>query len=205
MRPIKLFFFDTETTGVQPLGRIIEFWYIIVEFDLETHEQTIKVSESLRFKPFSEIPEWATKVHWITNDDVKDCPRFIEAFLTKFVLLAKEMDYIIGHNVNFDMEMIELECEDYLKSRPDKRTKFKAWSEETRKKLLDTMLASVELCEIPGKYWFKWPKLQELHVKLFHEEFSGAHGAMADIEATARCFFELHLRGLMKISADPFL
>ena len=62
------------------------------------------------------------------------------------------MDYIIGHNVNFDMEMIELECEDYLKSRPDKRTKFKAWSEETRKKLLDTMLASVELCEIPGKY-----------------------------------------------------
>ena len=204
MRPIKLFFFDTETNGLQPNGRIVEFGYIICEYDIETCIQTISTSESLRFKPFSEIPEACTKVHWITNDDVKDCPRFIEAFLTKFVVLAKEMDYIIGHNVNFDMDMIEAECGDYLKSRPDKRAKFQVWKEETRAKLLDTMLASIELCNLPWKRWPKWPKLQELHVKLFWQEFDGAHWAMADIEATARCFFELLNRGLMKVSPNPF-
>jgi len=37
----------------------------------------------------------------------------------------------------------------------------------------------------------KWPKLIELHEKLFNEPFANAHDAMADISATRRCFFEL--------------
>ena len=54
------------------------------------------------------------------------------------------------------------------------------------------MLASTNYCAIPGSYGkFKWPKLQELYVKLFNEKFEGAHDALADIEATVKCYFEL--------------
>ena len=44
---------------------------------------------------------------------------------------------------------------------------------------------------------FKWPKLTELHVKLFGEAFAEAHNASADVEATARCFLELIRLGVI--------
>jgi hypothetical protein len=53
------------------------------------------------------------------------------------------------------------------------------------------MEASTDFCKIQGYYGYKWPKLSELHIKLFGEDFDGAHDALADIEATARCFWEM--------------
>jgi len=38
---------------------------------------------------------------------------------------------------------------------------------------------------------FKWPTLEELHQKLFSEDFPDAHNAAADVVATARCFLEM--------------
>ena len=38
---------------------------------------------------------------------------------------------------------------------------------------------------------FKWPTLTELHQKLFNKGFGEAHDAAYDVDATARCFFEL--------------
>jgi DNA polymerase III subunit alpha len=60
-------------------------------------------------------------------------------------------------------------------------------------KTLDTQLEATDYCALPGgrggKY--KWPKLEELHHKLFGTKFDEAHNAVADVEATTRCFFEL--------------
>jgi len=48
------------------------------------------------------------------------------------------------------------------------------------------------MLKIPDPKWgYKWPKLQELHNHLFGESFEEAHNAMADIEATKKCFIEL--------------
>jgi DNA polymerase-3 subunit alpha len=44
-----------------------------------------------------------------------------------------------------------------------------------------------------GKY--KLPNLTELHAYLFGVPFAEAHNASADVEATARCFFELLRKG----------
>jgi len=49
-----------------------------------------------------------------------------------------------------------------------------------------------------GKYGkYKWPKLMELHTKLFSVGFEEAHDAIADIRATAKCFFELQRLGII--------
>ena len=53
------------------------------------------------------------------------------------------------------------------------------------------MESSTGYCRIPGPYGYKWPKLSELHRKLFGEDFAEAHNAAADIQATERCFREL--------------
>jgi DNA polymerase III subunit epsilon len=58
-----------------------------------------------------------------------------------------------------------------------------------------TMQATTDFCKIQGPYGYKWPSLPELHFKLFRETFDEAHDAMVDINATARCFWELRKLG----------
>lgn len=60
--------------------------------------------------------------------------------------------------------------------------------------VLDTCTEdTAALCQIPGGRGgkFKLPTLTELHEFLFNQPFAEAHNATADVEATARCFFEL--------------
>ena len=66
-----------------------------------------------------------------------------------------------------------------------------------KKKSYCTMQSSIDFCKIPGKYGYKYPKLQELYKKLFGSEFENAHDAMSDIEATEKCFWELRKRKLI--------
>ena len=70
-------------------------------------------------------------------------------------------------------------------------------------KTIDFLLALPHICTMSSTTDFvqaswnsyygewKWPKLQELHFKLFKTHFENAHNAMADVEATIKCFFEL--------------
>ena len=62
-----------------------------------------------------------------------------------------------------------------------------------------TMKTSTELCAIPGRYGFKWPTLAELHQRLFGTIPAGAHAAGSDVEACARCFFEMKRLGLIPL------
>jgi hypothetical protein len=57
------------------------------------------------------------------------------------------------------------------------------------------MTTTTNLLRLPGPYGFKWPKLEELHAFLFETGYDCAHDASRDVEACARCFFELRRRG----------
>lgn len=59
------------------------------------------------------------------------------------------------------------------------------------------MKSTTDYCAIEGYYGYKWPKLSELHIKLFGYDFEEAHNAAADIDATAKCFWELRKRKLI--------
>jgi len=60
-----------------------------------------------------------------------------------------------------------------------------------KKNRICTMKQSVRYCKIPGRYGYKWPKLSELHIELFGEDFKEAHDATVDINATAKCFWKM--------------
>ncbi|MGB5134457.1 MAG: hypothetical protein WBN89_04710 [Prochlorococcaceae cyanobacterium] len=53
------------------------------------------------------------------------------------------------------------------------------------------------LCQLPGRYGYKWPRLNELHRHLFGRGMGAAHNALVDVQACARCFFELQRRGVI--------
>ena len=70
-RPIV--FFDLETTGVDTAkDRIVEISMVKVMPDGEEIVKTRKINPGIH------IPEEATAIHGITDEDVKDCPTFAQ-------------------------------------------------------------------------------------------------------------------------------
>ena len=174
---MKLFFFDTETTWTNPIrNRIIQFWGIFWEFNTETFEFLEEKRVNQLICVDEKIPEEAVAVHWLRNEDLENY-WYIDEYLQGFVDLINDADYVIGHNVYFDAEMISAEC----------RLNGIIFNPEMIKRI-DTMRPSTELVNGRGG---KWPKLIELYRFLFWKEFENAHDAMADIDATKDCFVEL--------------
>ncbi|WP_292368560.1 hypothetical protein [Methanoregula sp. UBA64] len=65
----------------------------------------------------------------------------------------------------------------------------------------------VPWCKLSSKSGrgYKWPTLNELHLRLFQEEFTDSHNAGADVEACARGYFELKKkRGIIPQGSPEF-
>lgn len=191
--------FDTETTGLPKSGKpldeqphIVQLAYILAEYDTETYQYWIMETEDIICDPGVQIPEEVSKIHGITNEIAEKHPVFGKQ-AGEFFRLALQVDFVVGHNIDFDMKMVMIEAQ---RIWPDEN-KRNAWHKEVDEKALCTMQSSIKMCQLPfpsGRAGYKWPKLQELHKFLFDKEFDSAHNAVADIEATMRCFIELHKR-----------
>lgn len=95
-----IIFFDLETTGVNIThDKIVELSYIKI-FPNGTEEE-----KTIRINPGCHIPEEATAVHHITDDDVKDCPMFKD--VAKNLSKVFEGCDIAGFNSNrFDIPLL---------------------------------------------------------------------------------------------------
>ena len=132
------------------------------------------------------VPADASRVHGITTERANREGVDLESVLIKFKELVDQADYIVAHNISFDEKIVGAE---FL--RKGVRTDFE------RKPKLCTMQASTDYCKLPGPYGYKWPKLSELHIKLFGKDFEEAHDAAVDINATEKCFWEMRKIGLI--------
>ena len=105
-----LVFFDLETTGINiTKDRIVEISYLKITPDGKEECKTRRVN------PQIPIPEQATAVHGITNDDVKDCPTFKE--LAKSLAVQIEGCDLAGFNSNrFDIPVL---VEEFLRAGVD--------------------------------------------------------------------------------------
>ncbi|NVP17871.1 3'-5' exonuclease [Candidatus Gracilibacteria bacterium] len=191
---MKIFVFDTETTGfinkketdldLQP--RIVQFAGILG--NLENGKFIEEKRINILINPKMPIPYASSQVHHIYDIDVKNAPT-IEEVINDILEHITLPDVIIGHNIEYDEDVLKIELK-----RLEMEYKYKP------KQVLCTMKTTVDFCSIQGNgERFKYPKLGELHKKLFGEYFIGAHDAMVDVEATLRCFIELNKIGVIKI------
>ena len=88
---------------------------------------------------------------------------------------------LVAHNMNFDEKIVGAEF-----------LRIGMHNPIPEKRKICTMETSTNFCTLSGPYGYKWPKLAELHEKLFHTGFEEAHNAANDINATAKCFWELN-------------
>lgn len=98
-----IIFFDLETTGVNIThDKIVEISYIKIFPNGSEEENTIRIN------PGCHIPEEATAVHHITDEDVKNCPMFKD--VAKKLSKVFEGCDIAGFNSNrFDIPLLSEE------------------------------------------------------------------------------------------------
>ena len=183
--------YDTETTGL-PRNWKLDYthsdnWPRVVQIAWQIHDDMGKLVEAVNYLVQPEgfnIPFDAERVHGISTELAKKEGQPLAFVLQKFREACDKVEFIVGHNVGFDNNVMSAE---YYRQTPE--TPFLR-----SKSIIDTCTEqTAELCKLPGgrggKY--KVPKLIELHVFLFGNAFAEAHNATADVEATARCFLEL--------------
>ena len=182
--------FDTETTGLPKNWRApisdTENWPRCVQLAWQVHDELGNLIESKSYivKPDNfDIPYESEKIHGISTLLAEKEGIELDNILNEFNISISKSKFIIGHNVNFDLNVIG--CEFYRRN---------IVSNIESSDVLDTCTElTAELCKIPGGRGgkFKLPTLTELHEFLFQSSFQEAHNASADVEATTRCFLEL--------------
>lgn len=181
--------FDTETTGLPknynaPLTDF-ENWPRLVQlaWQLHANDGSLISSENFIVKPEGfTIPFNSQKIHGISTQRALEEGHELTTVLEKFTADVKKTKAVIGHNVEFDNNIVG--CE-YLRT-----SKHNILADT---KAIDTKEEATDFTAIPGGRGgkFKWPTLTELHTKLFGIPFDDAHDAAFDVDATAKCFFGL--------------
>lgn len=191
--------FDTETTGLPKKYNAkwndLDNWPRLAQFAFMLIDDKGNELESCStlIKPDGwEIPK--EKFFIDNNMSTERCEaEGVDIFpvLRRFQDLLKQSNYKVSHNINFDNGIVGSEI-----VRAGITHQLFQY-----KKGLCTMAKTTSYCAIPfaNGRGTKWPKLEELHEKLFGMTFSGAHDALEDVRATGRCLIECINKGIIKV------
>ncbi len=194
-------FFDTETTGLPlnwnaPTGDV-DNWPRLVQIAWSIYEDGRHVkSRDVIIKPEDYvIPADTAQIHGITTERALKEGFEIQPILQEFKEIISNADFLVAHNMGFDEKIMSAEflragMKNFMDGNPS--TGLRA------RKAICTKEISTAFCAIAnGRGGFKWPKLSELHAKLFNTHFQDYHNARADVDATAKCFWEMKRRNII--------
>jgi DNA polymerase-3 subunit epsilon len=164
---------DTETTGLKP-----ENGHRIVEIGAVELIDNIKTGKTFQayINPEMEMDEHVIKVHGITNEFLKDKPKFIDV-ADDFIKFITDSELVI-HNADFDIKFLNKELNDINKG--------KIWD------YIDNAICTLKL----DRRLFAEEKKHKLDdickrfdISTEHRTF---HGALLDSELLAECFIKIN-------------
>ena len=206
---MRVLVFDTETTGLPKTKimsqdtlnlwpHIVQFSYVIYDINLNdivgSSNNIVKLGEGVI------IPEESVNIHGITNDISNMKGTHINIILKDFFYHLRNVDLLVGHNVSFDINMVKIELMRmiYLNEIQDETKLYKTDLHllTNFKNICCTLKDSIQLCKIEtldkyGKPYFKYPKLVELHKKLFETTPNNLHNSFNDILVPLRCYVKM--------------
>ena len=110
----------------------------------------------------------------------------INHVLTELTEDIKLCDYVVAHNIEFDLDILG----HYF-------TKLYGENPFRSKSKICTMKSTINYCAIPNNYGYKYPKLSELYNKLFGYQIKNSHNAEIDVLHTLKCFNKLQNIGVL--------
>lgn len=193
---------DCETTGLPPKKADYKVDFMnypyVVTFAYKINDDVTQ--EFIINQEGRPIPPEATAIHGITDEMAAASKHTLFDVLTRFMEESKNCHYTVGHNIFFDTSTIKANVLRLIQlegATPD----FFAQLEEllSKERRICTMFSTIKFCGLNGK----WPKLTELHQKLFGCAFDGAHTSGGDVDATRKCFLELVKMGIIILTPIP--
>lgn len=197
---------DTETSGLPKMrfgkykyysynelnkydsSRLVQLAYQI--FDKK--EKLIK-SENKIIKPDNFIiSDDIIKIHGITNKIANEKGITIPDILKTFYQDLQTIDIIVGHNIQFDKQIIFSESYRY--------SQFNVISLLKKKTCICTSILMTPLCKLPSietKYIYKSPSLIEAYQHLFKSNPDISHDAFYDVVTCSKIFFYLKDNGFL--------
>lgn len=188
--------FDTETTGLPRDYRapLTDFdnWPRVVQISwqlLNSDGSLDRYGDYIIRPDGFDIPFNAAAIHGITTEKAQRLGVPLQVALNHFLKDLEDSNIVVGHNIEFDINILGCEL---LRLGIDTGL--------TKMPTIDTTHAGTDFCKLPGGRGggYKYPKLDELHQALFKKGFGEAHNAIADVEATARCFVRMCELGLIE-------
>ncbi len=185
-----ILFIDLETTGL-PRSRNVSWrdvgnWPRIVTISWALHhnggERFVQRDHVVRPDGYV-IPPESTRIHGISTEHARRVGVPVDNVLNRLIddLRRHRPTLLVAHNMDFDRNILLAEI-----------VRSGAPLDIERLPVHCTMITSTNICRIPGRHGdYKWPTLLELHRELFGKEFMGQHDASADVQACARCYFEI--------------
>jgi DNA polymerase-3 subunit epsilon len=175
-------FFDTETTGF-PREDFTPEIVQIAAIVQDTESLRVLHELNLIVTPHGIVPDDIAAIHGITTELARKVGVHYGEAHGMFVELLEKADMVVAHNLEFDMQMLELNWTSAF---------FKA-SECLQ---YCTMRESIDIVALPpGEYHkvdyskHKPPKLREAYEFFTGQSLQNAHDAMADVRACRDVYF----------------
>jgi hypothetical protein len=162
---------DTETADLN--GDIIQLAYIIVDKNqkiIKTFNKYIKD----RISTYESI-----LIHNITIDTLRTKGEDFYCVLNEFIKDLETINYIVGHNVNYDLRAIINNLRKYdFNIKTSNKHNYNIFNQI---KIFDTFLISKK-------------SLNNLYIELYNMPIVNAHDALADVMATYKCYIKIGLQ-----------
>ena len=191
--------FDTETTGFSPVkNEIVQLSYILYNTQSQTVIYATQQGRDI-VKINGRIPKQTSDVHGITKNMTLD-KRPIKEHIDEFIYYCDQATTLVGHNIGFDIRMIEGQINKIIRDFPEEAdkyndflTRFQIIGKNLPVSAFCTMKNSKNICDKSNAIQkIKNKKLVEVHQLLFDEDVGGTlHNALVDISVTLRVFLKL--------------
>lgn len=200
---------DTETTGLittqktdnetNDLPRVLQIAWLLLDSQgklLRSHNRFI-----LQDQP---IPATSTRIHRIDHAVIQQNGESPQEVWTDFLSDLENCDYLVAHNIDFDIQVIQGELKRHRINNPF-----------AGKKLICTMKEGKNCCRIPSDdgNGFRYPDLEELYKIVFFERLTGPpitglHNAFVDASITAKIFIKMLEKDQIQLAdanQEPFV
>lgn len=199
--------FDVETSGLIPKGEpaldlcpyILQLSFIVFNVETLTVEQ--KYNNYINIPSKVKILPEIEKLTGITRAKCNSGVVVVEALNALYDAYIK-CSKVIAHNIEFDSKMVRIE----LARNPGRKTLHlcelltRGFELANKKERYCTMGNSIELCSIVVEaidrkgqtyQYKKFPKLSELHQKLFGVIPENLHDSMVDTMVCLKCYMKM--------------
>ena len=189
-----LLFFDIESTGLNIVSdSMIELSFVKILPDGEEKIKTWRLKpwdyEKREQKP---ITPGAQAVHGISDEELKDCPRFCDV-VEEVLDWLKDSDLAGFNSSKFDLPMLSEEIErlryytgNYLETHPNASAEVKEKFQHILDVINGVNLHEVKMVDVQGIYHQMEPRNLKAAYRFYcgGEDFENAHSAEADTVAT---------------------